>query len=163
MNKQEAIIIALCRCALAGTPTEATKHQIVRLKKSYLDNDSYEMVAAIDKLMNPEPNELDGFKVVQSEAEMDSQRDALVARFKKHCSIKEFAVLNTWKAQTQFQSNVFEIDDMFGRIRIYGGEDNSKIESWDFSTKSNSGEDTHRGYKIPNETYFELAKLYKGE
>ncbi len=66
MNKQEAIIIAICRCALAGTPSEATKHQIARLKIWYFDNGLYDMAMAIDKVMNPEQNELDGFKIVKS-------------------------------------------------------------------------------------------------
>ncbi len=65
MNKQESIILALCRCALSGNPTDATKHQIVRLQQSYLENNS-EMAVRIEKLINPAPNEIDDFKIIQS-------------------------------------------------------------------------------------------------
>ncbi len=66
MNKQESIIIALCRCALSGNPTDATKHQIVRLQQEYMENGSSEMARRIEILINPEPNELDGLRIVQS-------------------------------------------------------------------------------------------------
>lgn len=59
------IIQALCRCSLCN-PSNATKHQVERLKKA-LQSDGYEKEAlTLNDLLNPKPNELSGAKIVRS-------------------------------------------------------------------------------------------------
>lgn len=66
MTHEQSILVALCRCVLAGNPNEATSHQIMRLYKMYIKQDNKEMSDRVHELLNPTPNEMDGFKIVQS-------------------------------------------------------------------------------------------------
>jgi len=64
-EKGEAIILALCRCALFNA-TDATRHQIYRLIDLYRSSNNNETADKIDSILNPEPNEMDNLKIVQS-------------------------------------------------------------------------------------------------
>lgn len=66
--KEEAIILALCRCALFNA-TDATRHQICRLRDLYRSSNNNEMADKIEKMLNPEPNEMDNLKIVKSKSD----------------------------------------------------------------------------------------------
>lgn len=57
-------MLALCRCALFNA-TDATRHQIERLKDCY-EEAGNDMSERIDALLNPKPNEMDGMTIVKS-------------------------------------------------------------------------------------------------
>lgn len=63
MNEKQAIIIALCRCALVNR-NNAIEHQIKRLQQYYILNGKEEMANRIKELFSIDNNV--EFKIVKS-------------------------------------------------------------------------------------------------
>jgi len=66
MNREESIIVALCRCAMAVSPTDATKHQILRLRRYYETVDGKGEIAKAIKAISSADNEDAYFRVIKS-------------------------------------------------------------------------------------------------
>lgn len=74
MTREETIIVALCRCAMAGEPTEATKHQILRLRRYYeFSEDRQEICAQISDILKVKDSSEPYFRVIKSKKTNDNE------------------------------------------------------------------------------------------
>ena len=72
--KEQAIIVALCRCALAINPTDATKHQINRLRDHYRDTGNDILAGKLDRVINASNEDSEDFKIVRSEMDKEKEK-----------------------------------------------------------------------------------------
>jgi len=79
-TKEQAIIVALCRCALAINPTAATKHQVNRLRDHYRDVGNDISSNKIDRVINASDENREDFKIVRSELDKEKEKAEFIQK-----------------------------------------------------------------------------------